>query len=59
MNLIKEFAPELVFLDVQMPGSTASALSKKLIDKKCRCRRSCLPPPFDQYAVKAFEVNAD
>jgi len=34
-TLIKEFSPDLLFLDVQMPGLlTDSGFLKKLIDKK-------------------------
>ena len=45
VNLIKELMPDLVFLDVQMPGLDGFGVLKKLIDRKCRCRRSFLPPP--------------
>ena len=34
VNLVKEFSPELVFLDVQMPGLDGFGAIKKLIDKK-------------------------
>jgi two-component system LytT family response regulator/two-component system response regulator LytT len=44
VNLIKEHAPDLVFLDVQMPGLDGFGVIKKLIDKISRCRRSSSPP---------------
>src|SRR5215467_7898697 len=34
VNLIKEHAPDLVFLDVQMPGLDGFGVIKKLIDRK-------------------------
>src|SRR5579862_10045174 len=34
VNLIKEHKPDLVFLDVQMPGLDGFGVIKKLLDKK-------------------------
>ena len=34
VNLIKEHSPDLVFLDVQMPGLDGFGVIKKLIDRK-------------------------
>ncbi len=60
VDLIQTHHPDLVFLDVQMPGLDGFAVIKKLLDKK-----STVPMPqiifataFDQYAVRAFDVNA-
>jgi two-component system response regulator LytT len=60
VDLIQTHHPDLVFLDVQMPGLDGFAVIKKLLDKKVP-----IPMPqiifataFDQYAVKAFDVNA-
>jgi len=58
VNLIKEHAPDLVFLDVQMPGLDGFGVIKKLIDKKVPLPQIVFATAFDQYAVKAFEVNA-
>jgi DNA-binding LytR/AlgR family response regulator len=58
INLIKEHNPDLVFLDVQMPGLDGFAVIKKLLDKKIRVPQVVFATAFDQYAVKAFEVNA-
>ncbi|MBI2679163.1 MAG: LytTR family transcriptional regulator DNA-binding domain-containing protein [Candidatus Koribacter versatilis] len=58
VNLIKEHAPDLVFLDVQMPGLDGFGVIKKLIDKKLRLPQIVFATAYDQYAVKAFEVNA-
>ncbi len=58
VNLIKEHNPDLVFLDVQMPGLDGFGVIKKLLDKKIRVPHVVFATAFDQYAVKAFEVNA-
>ncbi len=58
VNLIKEHAPDLVFLDVQMPGIDGFGVIKKLLDKKVALPQFIFATAFDQYAVKAFEVNA-
>ncbi len=58
VNLIKEHAPDLVFLDVQMPGLDGFGVIKKLLDKKISLPQIVFATAFDQYAVKAFEVNA-
>jgi DNA-binding LytR/AlgR family response regulator len=58
VHLIKEHNPDLVFLDVQMPGLDGFGVIKKLLDKKIRLPKIVFATAFDQYAVKAFEVNA-
>src|SRR5499433_4236678 len=58
VNLIKEHAPDLVFLDVQMPGLDGFGVIKKLIDRKISLPQIIFATAYDQYAVKAFEVNA-
>src|SRR5229473_2418595 len=58
VNLIKEHTPDLVFLDVQMPGLDGFGVIKRLIDRKVTLPKIVFATAFDQYAVKAFEVNA-
>ena len=58
VNLIKEHSPDLVFLDVQMPGLDGFGVIKKLLDRKLAMPQFIFATAFDQYAVKAFEVNA-
>lgn len=58
VTLIKEFAPDLVFLDVQMPGLDGFGVIKKLLDKKIPLPQIVFATAYDQYAVRAFEVNA-
>jgi two-component system response regulator LytT len=60
VELIRSHQPDVVFLDVQMPGLDGFAVLKKLLDKN---RKIPLPnivfaTAFDKYAVRAFEVNA-
>jgi two-component system LytT family response regulator/two-component system response regulator LytT len=67
VDLIEEHHPDLVFLDVQMPGLDGFAVIQKLKDRKARLRAGAdeehLPQivfatAYDQYAVRAFDVNA-
>jgi two-component system, LytTR family, response regulator LytT len=58
VNLIREHNPDLLFLDVQMPGLDGFGVIKKLLDKKVHLPKIVFATAFDQYAVKAFEVNA-
>lgn len=58
VNLIREHNPDLVFLDVQMPGLDGFGVLKKLVDRKVPLPKIVFATAFDQYAVKAFEVNA-
>ncbi|HUD13371.1 MAG TPA: response regulator [Terracidiphilus sp.] len=68
VELIEEHRPDLVFLDVQMPGLDGFAVIQRLMDRQ-RTRVSggqdAEPLPqivfataYDQYAVRAFDVNA-
>ncbi len=58
VNLIREHNPDIVFLDVQMPGLDGFGVIKKLLDRKVALPKIVFATAFDQYAVKAFEVNA-
>jgi two-component system response regulator LytT len=58
ISLIKEHNPDLIFLDVQMPGLDGFGVIKRLLDKKITLPKIVFATAFDQYAVKAFEVNA-
>jgi two-component system response regulator LytT len=58
VDLIRTLKPDLVFLDVQMPGLDGFAVLKKLLDKKTRLPQVVFATAYDQYAVRAFEVNA-
>src|SRR5450755_4034495 len=67
--LIEEHHPDMVFLDVQMPGLDGFAVIKRLKERsEARARARGMeeePLPqivfstaYDQYAVRAFDVNA-
>jgi len=56
--LIKEHEPDLVFLDVQMPGLDGFGVIKKLVERKLRIPQIVFATAYDHYAVQAFEVNA-
>jgi two-component system response regulator LytT len=58
VNLVREHQPDVVFLDVQMPGLDGFGAIKKLLDKKVPLPQIVFATAYDQYAVKAFEVNA-
>ena len=58
VNLIKEHNPDVVFLDVQMPGLDGFGVIKKLIDRRVPLPQIVFATAYEQYAIKAFEVNA-
>jgi two-component system LytT family response regulator/two-component system response regulator LytT len=58
VNLIKEHAPDLVFLDVQMPGLDGFGVLRKLVERKMKLPHVVFATAFDHYAVQAFDVNA-
>ncbi|WP_158790653.1 LytTR family DNA-binding domain-containing protein [Granulicella sp. L60] len=58
VELIKAHKPDLVFLDVQMPGLDGFGVLKKLLDRKVPMPQVVFATAFNQYAVRAFEVNA-
>lgn len=51
---IKELQPDLLFLDIQMPGKTGFDLLQMLDDVP----QVIFTTAYDEYAIKAFEVNA-
>ncbi|MGD1108646.1 MAG: response regulator [Terracidiphilus sp.] len=74
VDLIDEYHPDLVFLDVQMPGQDGFAVIQRLVDRSraksakpagANTEKEAAPLPqfvfataYDQYAVRAFDVNA-
>jgi len=60
VDQIRTLKPDVVFLDVRMPGLDGFAVLKKLLslDKRARLPEVVFATAFDQYAVRAFEVNA-
>jgi two-component system, LytTR family, response regulator len=58
VSLVRELTPQLVFLDVQMPGLDGFGVIRKLLEKKARLPYFIFATAYDNYAVQAFEVNA-
>src|SRR5712692_8937828 len=58
ISLIRELSPQLVLLDVQMPGIDGFGVIKKLLEKKARLPFFIFATAYDHYAVQAFDVNA-
>ena len=60
VELIEEHQPDVVFLDVQMPGLDGFAVLKQLIEHRGvqRLPQIVFATAYDQYAVRAFDVNA-
>jgi len=54
IKVINEFQPDLIFLDVQMPGLTGFEVLPHLNE----IPQIIFSTAFDQYALKAFEVHA-
>jgi two-component system LytT family response regulator/two-component system response regulator LytT len=60
VELIAKHQPDVVFLDVQMPGLDGFAVLKHLLDHGGveRMPQVVFATAYDQYAVRAFDVNA-
>ena len=66
VELIEEHHPDLVFLDVQMPGLDGFAVIQRVMDRHRKQKENdgwplpqfVFATAYDQYAVRAFDVNA-
>ncbi len=58
LEVIEKIDPDLVFLDVQMPGLDGLGLIRRLQEKNVRLPYFVLATAFDQYAVEAFRLEA-
>ncbi len=58
VELVREHQPDVVFLDVQMPGLDGFAVLKKLLEDTDHLPQIIFATAYDQYAVRAFDVNA-
>jgi two-component system LytT family response regulator/two-component system response regulator LytT len=58
VKLIERLEPDLVFLDVQMPGLDGLAVIGKVRESGVNLPHFILTTAFDQYAVEAFRLEA-
>jgi len=57
LKVVDEEAPDLVMLDVQMPGLTGFEVARRLLRAGVEAH-FVFVTAFDQHAIEAFEVNA-
>jgi two-component system response regulator LytT len=53
-----ELDPDVVFLDVQMPGLTGFEVARSLLERTDEAPVVVFVTAYDQHALEAFEVNA-
>ena len=54
---IERLQPDIVFLDVQMPGLTGFEVARRMLEKQVS-PHIIFVTAYDQHAIEAFEVNA-
>src|SRR3954449_1466624 len=57
ITTIDRLRPDVVFLDVQMPGLTGFEVARQLLDTRASSQ-IIFVTAYDQHAIEAFEVNA-
>jgi two-component system LytT family response regulator/two-component system response regulator LytT len=57
LTTIERLRPDVVFLDIQMPGLTGFEVARRLIDSG-HPTEIIFVTAFDQHAIEAFEINA-
>ncbi|HEY7790750.1 MAG TPA: LytTR family DNA-binding domain-containing protein [Vicinamibacterales bacterium] len=57
LSVINRVEPDIVFLDVQMPGLSGFEVARRLLEDETETH-IIFVTAFDQYAIEAFEVNA-
>src|ERR1700716_59838 len=57
LTTIDRLQPDIVFLDVQMPGLTGFEVARRLLEGR-GASHIIFVTAYDQHAIEAFEVNA-
>jgi two-component system response regulator LytT len=57
VEIINRLKPDVVFLDIQMPGLTGFEVARRMIDAETPSH-IIFVTAYDQHAIEAFEVNA-
>src|ERR1041384_927588 len=55
---VERHDPDLVFLDIQMPGLSGFEVARRLLERDDESPALIFVTAFDQHAIEAFEVNA-
>lgn len=58
LRMIEELEPDVVFLDVQMPGMAGMDVIREVRERKGYVPHFILVTAFDQYAIEAFRLEA-
>jgi two-component system LytT family response regulator/two-component system response regulator LytT len=58
IGAVERHEPDLVFLDIQMPGLGGFEVARRLLEHEEDAPALVFVTAFDQHAIEAFEVNA-
>ena len=58
LTAVDRHEPDLVFLDIQMPGLSGFEVARRLLAREEDAPALVFVTAFDQHAIEAFEVNA-
>ena len=58
IGAVERHEPDLVFLDIQMPGLGGFEVARRLLEHEDDAPALVFVTAFDQHAIEAFEVNA-
>jgi len=58
IGVVEQHEPDLVFLDIQMPGLGGFEVARRLLEHEEDAPALVFVTAFDQHAIEAFEVNA-
>jgi DNA-binding LytR/AlgR family response regulator len=58
IGAVERHEPDVVFLDIQMPGLGGFEVARRLLEHEDEAPALVFVTAFDQHAIEAFEVNA-